>query len=86
MKGLYFYFLFILSKAISIMKYQERKQKLDYLLEMIQKGRCLSLQHIADTLGVCTRTAKRMIAELREEGHSVMYSKTAKKFCIKEKN
>ncbi|MGC6469782.1 MAG: hypothetical protein ACON4E_00755 [Flavobacteriales bacterium] len=49
-------------------------------------GRCLSLQHIADTFGVCPRTAKRMIVELKEEGHSVIYSKTTRKFCIKEKN
>jgi len=66
------------------MKFTERKQKLEYLLEKIQKGRCLSLESIARGFCVSKRTAKRMIAELREEGHFIVYCKFSKRFCIED--
>lgn len=68
------------------MKYTERKKKLEYLLEKIQKGRCLSLAHIAYFFSVSRRTAKRMLAELREEGHLVVYNKSDRRFCVKEED
>lgn len=66
------------------MKYTERKKKLEYLLEKIQKGRCLSLGDIAYRFNVSRRTVKRMIAELREEGHFIVYCKSSKRFCIED--
>ena len=67
------------------MKFTQRKRKLEYLLEKIQKGRCLSLEGIASGFHVSKRTAKRMIAELREEGHFIVYCKSSKRFCIEDK-
>lgn len=67
------------------MKFLERKQKMAYLLEMIEKGRCFSLSQIADTFGISERTAKRMIAELREEGYLITYYRLSGKFCLTEK-
>lgn len=64
------------------MKFLERKQKMEYLLEMIEKGRCISLSQIADKFEVSRRTVKRMIAELREEGHYIKYCKFQKKFRL----
>jgi len=64
------------------MKFIERKQKLEYLLEMTEKGRCQSLTQIADKFEVSKRTAKRMIAELREEGADIKYCRVLKNFYI----
>ena len=64
------------------MKYTERKKKLEYLLEMIQKGRCISLAHIAYVFNVSRRTAKRMLVELREEGHHIVYFKSLGRFFL----
>jgi predicted DNA-binding transcriptional regulator YafY len=66
------------------MKFIERKQKLDYLLEMIQKGSCQSLTQIADKFEVSKRTAKRMISNLKEEGADIKYCRVSKKFCVNE--
>ncbi|QMU65296.1 MAG: HTH domain-containing protein [Flavobacteriaceae bacterium] len=66
------------------MKFIERKQKLDYLLEMIQNGRCFSLSQISGKFEVSKRTAKRMIACLREEGYKIIYCRVTGKFWIKE--
>lgn len=50
---------------------------------MIEKGRCQSLTQIADKFEISKRTAKRMIAELREEGNDIKYCRVLKKFCVK---
>lgn len=62
------------------MKFTERKQKLEYLLVMIEKGRCISLQQVAEKYGCSKRTIRRMIIELKEEGHAIRYCKTTQKF------
>jgi len=64
------------------MRFIERKKKIDYLLEMIEKERCISLSQIADKFEVSKRTVKRMLAELREEGHNIKYCNSQKKFRI----
>jgi len=67
------------------MRFIERKEKLEYLLEMIEKGRCLSISQISDKFGVSKRTAKRMISYLREEGYEILYCKVTSKFALKER-
>ena len=62
------------------MKFTERKQKLEYLLVMIEKGRCISLQQVSEKYGCSKRTIRRMIMELKEEGHALHYCKTTQKF------
>ena len=62
------------------MKFIERKEKQNYLLELIEKGRCISLQQIAIKFECSERTVKRMLSELRDEGHKIKYCKYLKKF------
>lgn len=66
------------------MRFVDRKQRSDYLLEMIEKGRCMSLKQIASLFHISERTAKRMIAELREQGHLIVYCRSSKRFCVDE--
>tara|TARA_B110000908_G_C10098165_1_gene377288 strand:- start:190 stop:402 length:213 start_codon:yes stop_codon:yes gene_type:complete len=65
------------------MRYLERKQKMEYLLEMIEKNRCISLKQIADKYGCSERTVGRMIAHLKEEGNAITYCKMSKKYTKK---
>jgi len=62
------------------MNYVEKKQRMDYLLELIEKGRCLSLSQIADKFECSERTVKRMIAQLRNQGYDIRYCHYSKKF------
>jgi biotin operon repressor len=62
------------------MKFIERKQKLVYLLKMIEKGRCISLEQISEKFECSKRTIRRMIEELREDGHNIKYCRTNQKF------
>jgi len=63
------------------MKFIERKQKVEYLLEMIKKNRCISLKQIAEKYECSERTVRRMITELKEEGHEINYCRASRKFC-----
>tara|TARA_R110000868_G_scaffold379872_1_gene645835 strand:+ start:41 stop:238 length:198 start_codon:yes stop_codon:yes gene_type:complete len=62
------------------MTFAERKRQLEYLLEMVQKGRCISAQQVAEKFDCSKRTAKCMIEELRDDGHDIVYCKQTKKF------
>ena len=64
------------------MKFTERKKKLDYLLEMIEKGQCISTKQIAEKFNCSNRTVERMIAELKEEGIPIQYCKGSNKYKI----
>ena len=62
------------------MKFIERKQKMEYLLEMIEKNRCISLKQIAEKFECSTRTVRRMITDLKQEGHEINYCRASRKF------
>ena len=62
------------------MRFLERKKKMDYLLESIEKGRVLSLENVAEKFECSTRTVKRLLSDLREDGHFIRYDKKIKKF------
>ncbi|PCI96535.1 MAG: hypothetical protein COB15_09795 [Flavobacteriales bacterium] len=64
------------------MNFIERKKRLDYLLEMIEKGQCISTNQLADKFNCSTRTIERMVNELRNEGINVKYCSTSKKYRI----
>lgn len=64
------------------MKYHERKERNEYLLEMVENKRCFSLKQIADIFACSERTVKRMLSELRDEGHNIKYCKSLKRFLI----
>ncbi len=65
------------------MTFTERKQKTEYLLEMIRKGRCFSLKQVACKFECSERTVKRMMVILREEGYDIYYCYYFRKFSIK---
>lgn len=62
------------------MRYLIKKQKMDYLLEMIEKERCYSIDQVSRKFDCSTRTVKRMISELKEEGHNINYCPISRKF------
>ena len=66
------------------MNYNERKKRLQYLLEMIEKGRCQSLDKIAIHFNCSKNTAKRMLVCLRNDGHNITYCKVNRKFSMKK--
>jgi len=66
------------------MRFLERKKRMDYLLEMIEKGRCMSLDQVASNFKCSKRTVKRFISDLREECHVIAYSKQSKRFFLKK--
>jgi len=62
------------------MNFLERKEKLDYLLEMIEKERLISLKQAAEKFECSKRTIKRMISDLRNMGYDITYCKRRKRF------
>ena len=64
------------------MNFIERKKRLDYLLEMIEKKQCISTHQMAEKFNCSTRTIERMFAELRNEGNNIKYSKESKKYIV----
>lgn len=65
------------------MDYRTYSKRLEYILELIQKGRFGTLDAAAKRFNVSTRTIKRMLQNLREQGHQITYSKELKKYFIK---
>jgi len=66
------------------MDYKTYYERLQYILEITEKGRLLSLSQMAETFDCSERTVKRMIAMLREQGHPIYYDRNIGKFTIKE--
>jgi DeoR/GlpR family transcriptional regulator of sugar metabolism len=66
------------------MDYRSYEKRLEYLLELIEKNRLRSLDNAAKNFGCSTRTVKRMLAHLRENGHDLQYSRLEKKYFIKK--
>ncbi len=65
------------------MRFIERKKRLAYLIDLVDKGRLLSLKAIADKFECSDRTVKRLLADLREEGYHIIYCRRRKKFIQK---
>jgi len=64
------------------MNYQERKEKMEYLLYLLQKGGVRSTGEIAGKFGCSKRTVERMIKELKQEGYNIKYSRITGKYLI----
>ena len=64
------------------MNFIERKKRLDYLLEMLQKGRCISSHQMAQKFNCSSRTIERMLSLLRNEGYSIKYCKEMNKYKL----
>ena len=53
------------------------------LLQLADQG-CTGSPHLlANKLGIGERSVKRLISELREEGHDIVYSRFADSYIIK---
>jgi predicted DNA-binding transcriptional regulator YafY len=64
------------------MDYITYTEKLNYLLEMIEKGRLTSLQQAAEKFDCSKRTIRRMINTLRKQGYPIKYNRVNKKYFI----
>jgi len=67
------------------MDYRSYEKRLEYVLELISKNRFRSLEATAEKFSCSTRTIKRMLNHLRENGHDIQYDRQQKKYFIKEK-
>jgi predicted DNA-binding transcriptional regulator YafY len=67
------------------MDYRSYEKRLAYVLELIEKNRFRSLEAVAKRFGVSTRTVKRMLNHLRDQGHDLRYDRRHKKYFLKKK-
>ena len=66
------------------MDYHSYEKRLEYLLELIEKNRFRSLEKVAASFSCSTRTVKRMLSHLRDNGHDIQYDRLEKKYFIKK--
>jgi predicted DNA-binding transcriptional regulator YafY len=66
------------------MNYLTYTERLNYMLEMIEKGQLLSLKQASEKFGCSQRTIIRMLNTLREQGHDISYCKVARKYFVKK--
>lgn len=60
------------------------EKRLNYILELIEKGRFKSLEAAAKRFSCSSRTVKRMLNILREKGHDIKYDRNRKKYFIEK--
>lgn len=65
------------------MDYFAYSQRLDYLLEMIKKGRLSSPNQLAQRFECSERTIRRMIEHLKICGNRIEYCRTRRKYLVK---
>jgi predicted DNA-binding transcriptional regulator YafY len=66
------------------MDYRSYQIRLNYVLELIEKNRFISVESAAQRFSISTRTVKRMLDHLRDQGHDVQYDRKKKKYFIKK--
>jgi DeoR/GlpR family transcriptional regulator of sugar metabolism len=66
------------------MDYRSYEKRLEYILELIEKNRFRSLDDVASKFDCSTRTVKRMLNHLRDNGHDIHYDRLQKKYFIKK--
>lgn len=66
------------------MDYRSYEKRLAYVLELIEKNRFVSVESVATRFACSTRTVKRMLNHLRDQGHAVQYDRLHKKYIIKK--
>lgn len=64
------------------MDYLTYAEKLNYLLEMIEKGQLFSLKQASEKFECSKRTIRRMINTLRKQGYPIKYNRVNKKYFI----
>jgi len=66
------------------MDFRTYEQRLEYILELLEKGRFRSLETMALRFLCSTRTIKRMLNHLRDRGIDIQYDRLEKKYFIKK--
>ena len=66
------------------MDYRSYEKRLAYILELLEKGRFGTLEREALRFSVSTRTIKRMLNHLRENGQQIDYDRQQKKYILKK--
>jgi biotin operon repressor len=64
------------------MTYKERKEKMEYLLERIEKGWCSNLDLFAVKSNCSKRTVERMLFDLRDDGYEIKYCRVPNRYYI----
>ena len=65
------------------MDYLAYFKRLEYLLELLEKGQITSSKTITKKFDCCDKTARNMINKLREQGIEINYCKSSNKYVIK---
>ncbi len=76
--------LFIWIKRFSCMNYLTYYKRLEYLLELIEKGKLSSPHDLTERFECTERTIRKMICDLRNDGHQIKYSRKCFKYFIEE--
>ena len=66
------------------MTYTERKEKEKHLLYLIEHERLISLDKIANDYCCSKRTIRRMINNLRDERHNIIFCRKCNKYVLKK--
>ena len=64
------------------MNYLKYNEKINYLLEMIEKERLTSMKQASEKFECSRSTIKRMIKTLREQGYLIKYCHKTKKYFL----
>ena len=64
------------------MDYRSYEIRLRYVLELIEKSRFGSPESAAKRFSISSRTVKRMLNHLRDQGHDIRYDRKTKKYFI----
>lgn len=66
------------------MDYRSYEKRLEYILELISKNRFRSIEATASRFSCSSRTIKRMLNHLRDQGHDIVYNRQQKKYFIRK--
>ncbi|MBL7904088.1 MAG: HTH domain-containing protein [Bacteroidales bacterium] len=64
------------------MTYLRKKEKLNYLLELINKGNCGDAAQLALSLHVSVRTIKNYLSILRQMGYYIVFDQKVGSYMI----
>ncbi len=66
------------------MSVEARQNLKNRLIKLIDNGSTGSPCDLAKSLGIGERSVKRLVSELRGEGHNIVYSRHADSYIIKD--
>ena len=67
------------------MNYIDYQARLNYLLELAEKGNLHSPNQITTIFFCSDKTARNMINTLRQQGHEIEYCRNEKKYLLKHR-